>query len=71
MIENLGKTGICRVTGYTGMIVSYLDNITSAPQYGLLGKSADNKPPDVVWIDCERIEVTEMQPIGFKPHSNL
>lgn len=68
MSDNLGKTGICRITGFTGMIVSYLVNITGAPQYGLLCKSSDNKLPDIAWIDCERIEVTDMQPIGFKAH---
>jgi hypothetical protein len=68
MKDNLGKTGIDRVTGYTGMIVSYLQNITSADQYALLGKASDNKVPDMVWLDCERIEVTEVQPVGFKPH---
>jgi len=59
-LENLGKQGLDKITGFTGIITSVHFYITGCAQYGLQPRiGADGKVPDKGYFDQGRVLITE------------
>jgi hypothetical protein len=60
-MENLGKLGRDKVTGYEGVITAKANHLYGCDTYYLTAKAKDNKKEDSGngWYDVGRIEVLE------------
>ena len=57
-MENLGKLGKDKVTGFTGIITSKIYYLFGCAQYGMSPKVDENgKKPQIEWFDTGRVEI--------------
>ena len=59
---NLGKKGTDTITGFTGIIIGYVQYSTGCNQYLIVpkcSKGETNKKPEGHWIDDSRIIIKE------------
>ena len=72
-MENLGKLGCDKVTGFEGIIIAKAVYLYSQDRYLIQPKSIDSKSIiQSEWISCERIEIKEHNTskcIGFNSSS--
>ncbi len=63
-MENLGRTGKDKITGFEGVITSKHFYLTGCAQYGLQPKiDKDGKVPDKNYFDEGRVEILEEKQI--------
>ncbi len=64
-MENLGKKGRDKVTGFEGIIVGRCEYLYGCTNYGLAPKvGADGKRGDIEWFDRGRIEILETDSVS-------
>lgn len=56
-MENLGKKGRDKVTGFTGIIVGKIIYLFGCMQYGISPEAKDGKVLDTSWFDEGRVEI--------------
>ena len=61
--QYLGKKATDKITGFTGIVTGFATYITGCDQVSVLGKSVDNKPADCLWLDINRVEFTDIEPL--------
>ena len=73
-MENLGKIGCDKVTGFEGIIIAKAVYLYSQDRYLIQPKSIDTRSIiQSEWISCERIEIKEHNSskcIGFTGNEN-
>ena len=65
-MENLGKLGKDKVTGFKGIITGITTYLYGCAVYGLTPKATDGKLGDTLWFDEGRIMIIGK---GIKPES--
>lgn len=51
------------ITGYTGIASAYVSYITGCSQYGILGEMKEDKYPEIIYIDHQRLVKVSKKPI--------
>lgn len=66
MNDCLGRTFTDRITGFTGVAIGHVEYITGCHQTLLAPKSSDGKQLESVWIDDQRLAVTDASRIELE-----
>ena len=64
---NLGKVGKDRITGFTGIIVGYVQYLTGCNQYLLVPKckkGEEHTKPQGEWVDDSRVDILKNKKIA-------
>lgn len=55
-MDNLGKEGFDRITGFSGVITQKAYHVTGCVQYGIRGRvNSNNEIPNIKWFDISRV----------------
>jgi hypothetical protein len=66
-MENLGKVGRDKVTGFEGVITGKAYYLYGKPNYGITAKARwDMKSISTEWFDVERIEILPTNEVSSK-----
>lgn len=56
------------LTGFEGIAWARTEYLTSPAQIGIMGRSIDNKPPDIMYVDedrCIACSIVELQMVKY------
>jgi hypothetical protein len=62
-MDNLGYTGVDRITGFRGVITGHTRYLTGCSQLLLSPPAKDGAYVDGQWFDEQRVTITEDEPV--------